>query len=124
MTPIEKILPEIVEGLLAIGPWPWQHFRHITRALEEGDISVYTRTYGQKSEAIEICKVARDSIINADFIAQSPIRLAQLVVALVEARAWGIANDNGVPNHSRALHDLHIPEGSYNELKERLDEKT
>jgi len=112
MTPIEEILPKLVDELLDISEWPW---------IEEEGGFIYSR------EATIICQAFTPNGTDAEsnFIVQSPVRLARMVVALVEERA-------GKPDPSlkmtylvyitNACKSFHLDSSKFEKLKARLKE--
>jgi len=81
MIELTKLIPGLVDDLLAISEWPWF----------ENDRSGFVYSANHGNAVCQMWSKSEEDFDNHDnhriFIAQSPVRLAQLVVALVEEKA-------------------------------------
>lgn len=123
-------LSEIVDSLLAISPWPW--------GIAEGNFIVYdfvSNTTNTGRIAAEVpCQGG--NLADLNFIASSPVWLAQLVVAIMQEhtenlrqRAWFAwiikgkidASPSMILDNSEALRDFNLTEEKFEELKRKLE---
>lgn len=145
-------LPKIVDALLEISEWPWHTVDPIW-LVKGDDVQTYVISghrdphlgeqvcQGPIIDGIEgeddadLYRKEQEAIsqdwINMDFIASSPVWLAQLVVALVEAETEHVFDGPNYMHSLQTLDDcrvhilvnLKIDPAKFAELKKRLEEK-
>lgn len=107
-------LSKIVDGLLAISLWPW--------SIAEGNFIVYDLIANKPNTGRILAEVPCQggSLADLNFITASPVWLAELVVALVEERAF-LGQPERINFLTSALHSFNLTKEKYEELKRRLE---
>ena len=111
---IETLVPQIVKALREISEWPWEPTQDNSSTVTILDATGELRVLVYPKRDTEI------KLGNRDFIASSPLWLAQMVVALVEERCF--ANASREKWRKEALHDFSLTPDDWTWLKGKVGE--